>query len=326
LHILRVENLTVEFHLEEGVLRPVDDVSFAIEPGEAFGLVGESGSGKTMTALAIIGLLDPRARVKAGRVWLGQDELLSKSDRELESLRGRRVSMVFQEPMTSLNPAYSLGEQVAEVYQYHLQLGRADSKRRATEMLERVKIPRAREMYDKYPHELSGGMRQRVMIAMALACKPDLVIADEPTTALDVTIQAQILALLEELQNEMRMALLLISHNLEVVAQVCGRVAVMYAGRLVEIAETAALFERPAHPYTEGLVQSIPHRGQALRAIPGTVCDLLAVPTGCRFHPRCRYAQERCVTDVPLLAGLNRGSASEGGGRLVACHFPLADV
>jgi oligopeptide/dipeptide ABC transporter ATP-binding protein len=320
--VLRVENLTVDLRLEGGDLRPVDGVSFAIEAGEAFGLVGESGSGKSMTALAIMRLLDPRAAITDGHVWFQEEDLASKDQAAMQRVCGRQLAMIFQEPMTSLNPAFTIGEQIAEMYRYHLGLGVGDARRRAVAMLERVQIAHAREMYGKYPHEFSGGMRQRVMIAMALACEPALLIADEPTTALDVTIQAQILGLLQELQREMGMALLFISHNLEVVAQLCGRVAVMYAAKLAEVGETVALFEAPAHPYTEGLIRSIPRRGRPLRAIPGSICDLRAPPPGCRFHSRCGYAQARCASEVPPLRALP-GAGRADGARQVACHFPV---
>ena len=295
-----------------------------IEAGEAFGLVGESGSGKSMTALSIMRLLDPQAEVVSGRIWFKGEDLLEKDPGEMQAIRGRRISMIFQEPMSSLNPSFSVGEQVAEVYRQHFRLNRHDAKVQAIEMFERVKLPRAKEMYGKYPHEFSGGMRQRVMIAAALACKPDLVIADEPTTALDVTIQAQILSILQELQREIGTALLFISHNLEVVAQLCDRVAVMYAAKLMEVAEAATLFRTPAHPYTDGLLRSIPRRGEPLRTIPGMVCDLVSPPSGCRFHPRCTYAQAKCETTVPPLDVLHTdGTPQSANVRWSACHFPL---
>ena len=319
--VVEVEDLTVEFPLPRGRLRAVDGISFAIEQGEAFGLVGESGSGKSVTALALLRLLEPAAEVTCRHLWFKGEDLPAKNAHEMRAIRGRHIGMVFQDPMTSLNPAFSVGEQIAEVYRYHLRLGRSEGAQRALDALDRVRLPQAREMYHRYPHEFSGGMRQRVMIAMAIACEPDLLIADEPTTALDVTIQAQILALLDELRRERRMALLFISHNLEVVAQTCDRVAVMYAGRLMEEAEPGALFDAPAHPYTEGLLRSIPQRERSLRAIPGAICDLVAPPSGCRFHPRCGHAQEQCRTVEPALLPM-AGSP----GRRTACHFPLGQV
>ncbi len=323
MNVLEVKDLVVEFRLEKRRLRALDGVSFAIAPGQTFGLVGESGSGKTVTALSIMRLLDPRARIVSGEMLLLGEDVVRKSPAAMRQLRGRHVAMVFQEPMTSLNPAFTIGEQIAESYRAHLHAGDTEARRRTVEMLERVKIPRAAETYGRYPHEFSGGMRQRVMIAMALALGPDLLIADEPTTALDVTIQAQILSLLRELQSEMGMALLFISHNLEVVAQVCDRVGVMYAAKMMEVAETASLFAAPTHPYTGGLLGSIPRRGQPLRAIPGTICDLAEPPPGCRFHPRCPSARERCSVEEPLLRSLPAADGRTTA--LAACHFPLSE-
>ena len=230
--------------------------------------------------------------------------------------------MVFQEPMTSLNPGYSVGEQVAEVYRHHLHLGSAEARRRTIEMFERVKLPGAREMYNKYPHEFSGGMRQRVTIAAALACRPSLLIADEPTTAVDVTIQAQILSLLGELQRDLDLALLFISHDLAVVSELCTRAAVLYGAQLMEVGSTDAIFTAPKHPYTAGLINSIPQRGQPLQGIPGTIFDLREPPPGCRFHPRCGYARARCNRDTPALTRSPAGTPVERG-HLYACHYPL---
>ena len=322
--VLQVENLSVEFPTEAGILRATDGLSFAIEAQEAFGLVGESGSGKSVTALAIMRLLGSSGHIAGGRIMLKGEDLLTKTDTEMQSVRGRQIGMIFQEPMTSLNPAFTVGEQIAEVFRFHFRTERKEAQRRAIEVMEKVKLPRAKEMYSKYPHELSGGMRQRVMIGIALSCEPDLLIADEPTTALDVTIQAQIVALLDELRREMGMALLFISHNLGVVAQVCQRVAVMYGARIMEVAPTATLFEAPAHPYTAGLLGSIPTRGKPLQTITGVACDLKAPPSGCRFHPRCTSVQDRCRVEEPPLTF--QGASSLGlaaDDRPVACHFPL---
>jgi oligopeptide/dipeptide ABC transporter ATP-binding protein len=318
--LIRIEDLKVEFRTEAGRFRAVDGVSLAIHAGETVGLVGESGSGKTVTALAIMRLMDPRAEVVGGRIWFKEDDLLRKSEAEMRGVRGRRIAMIFQEPMTSLNPSYTVGEQVAEVFRYQLHTTRSDAKRRALDVFDRVKLPSARTVYAKYPHELSGGMRQRVMIAAALACKPDMLIADEPTTALDVSIQAQILALLREIQAGLGMAVLFISHNLEVVAELCKRVAVIYGGRLVEIGSVDALFQSPAHPYTEGLLRSIPQRGQPLQPIAGAIFDPQTPPAGCRFHPRCPHARDRCSTDAPVLGLLDGTSALDR--RTVSCHYP----
>ena len=318
--ILDVQNLTVDFHLDDGgTLRAVDGTSFTIDSGEVLGLVGESGSGKSVTALSIMRLLDLQADITAGRILFDGEDLAEKTETEMRTIRGQRISMIFQEPMTSLNPAYTVGDQVSEVYRHHLHMSFGDSKRRAIEMFERVKIPRPSDTYGKFPHEFSGGMRQRVMIAIALACGPDLLIADEPTTALDVTIQAQVLSVIQDLQHDMGLALLFISHDLEVVAQLCDNVAVMYGARIMEVGESTSLFTAPSHPYTDGLLRSIPRRGQPLTPIAGTIFDLRTPPDGCRFHPRCPYAEDRCRRETPVLRELE----AAGDGRQAACHFPL---
>ena len=324
--LIHVEDLIVEFHTDSGRFRAVDGLSLAIHPGETVGLVGESGSGKTVTALSIMRLMDLRAEIVGGRIWFMQEDLLTKTDAEMRRIRGRRIGMIFQEPMTALNPAYTVGEQVAEIYRHQLQATRSEAKRSALEMFERVKLPSSQAVYSKYPHELSGGMRQRVMIAAAIACKPELLIADEPTTALDVSIQAQILALLQELQREMGMAVLFISHNLEVVAELCKRVAVIYGGNLVEVGSVDRLFQSPAHPYTEGLLRSIPQRGEILRPITGTIFDPQFPPSGCRFHPRCPYAQARCRDEIPVFRLLKeRAQEDASGPHGASCNFPLSN-
>ncbi len=320
--LLDVQNLTVDFDLGADSLRAVDDVSFTIDAGEALGLVGESGSGKTVTALSIMRLLDPSARIMRGHIWLDGEDLVTKSESAMQSIRGRRIGMVFQEPMTSLNPGYTVGEQVAEVYRHHLHFSSAEARRSTIEMFERVKLPGAREMFNKYPHEFSGGMRQRVTIAAALACRPSLLIADEPTTAVDVTIQAQILSLLGELQRDLDLALLFISHDLAVVSELCTRAAVLYGAQLMEVGSTDAIFAAPKHPYTAGLINSIPQRGQPLQGIPGTIFDLREPPPGCRFHPRCVHARPRCNRDTPALTRSPAGTPVERG-HLYACHYPL---
>lgn len=323
--LLRVEDLTVEFQTDTHRFRVVEGLSLSIAAGETVGLVGESGSGKTVTALAILRLIDPRAEIVAGHIWLQGEDLVRKTEAEMRLIRGRKIAMIFQEPMTALNPSYTVGEQVAEVYRYQLRTSRAEAKRRALDMFERVKLASPRTIYGKYAHELSGGMRQRVMIAAALACKPDLLIADEPTTALDVSIQAQILALLQDLQAEMGMAVLFVSHNLEVVAELCNRVAVIYAGNLVEVAAVDTLFRRPAHPYTGGLLRSIPRRRQTLQPITGSIFEPHAPPPGCRFHPRCPYAEARCIEEVPGLRPVKGDGSRENApeAHVAACHFPL---
>jgi peptide/nickel transport system permease protein len=303
--VLDVRGLSVEFETRAGLQRVVDDVSFSVRRGETLGLVGESGSGKTVTALSVMRLVaSPPGRIVCGSVRLGGTELLGRSFGEMRTLRGSRIAMVFQDAMTSLNPAFTLRDQLVEAIRLHRDVGRSDAEARAVELLERVQIPDARLRIRDYPHQLSGGMRQRVMIAMALAGEPDLLIADEPTTALDVTVQAQILELLRSLGDELGLAMLFVTHDLGVVAQICDRVAVMYAGQIVEEADVTTLFEQPHHPYTEGLLAAMPSlgtRGEPLYGIPGSVPPPLRMPGGCRFHPRCPYATDDCrARDVSL--------------------------
>ena len=285
------------------VVRAVDGVDFAVHLGECLGLVGESGCGKSVTALSILRLVpSPPGRIVAGQVFLGGRDLLALPEAQMRGVRGGEAAMVFQEPMTSLNPALAVGFQVAEAIRAHDRAGRAEAARRAVELLGRVQIPSPRERARDYPHQLSGGMRQRVMVAMALACRPKLLIADEPTTALDVTIQAQVMELLAAIREEARLAVLLVTHDLGLVAQMADRVAVMYAGRIAETAPTAEIFARARHPYTRGLLRSIPTlegSGQPLAVIPGTVPDPAAKPPGCAFHPRCGRATGRCTAEAP---------------------------
>ena len=305
--VLAVEDLEVSFRSDEGVVRAVRGVSFDVRPGECLGLVGESGSGKSVTNLALMGLVPrPPGRVDAGRAWFDGVDLLEIPDAELERIRGRRIAMIFQDPMTALNPLMTVEQQLTEVTRKHLKLGRREARDRAAEMLEAVGISSPVERLRDYPHQFSGGMRQRVMIAMALSCDPQLLIADEPTTALDVTIQAQILDLLRELQERRGTSIIMITHDLGVVANICQRVMVMYAGRIVESASVEELFDAPQHPYTQGLLDSIPRwdqRGsQLLKAIPGQPPNLATVIKGCAFEPRCEYALEQCrVADPPLV-------------------------
>jgi oligopeptide transport system ATP-binding protein len=311
-----VVDLRVEIPTARGTLRAVDGVSLSLRRGEALGLVGESGCGKTLTALAVLRLLPSGARVAGGRILLEGTDLLTLPERALRQVRGRRAAMVFQEPMTSLNPVYTCGDQIAEVLELHEKLARAAARARTIELLRRVGIPSPETRVDEYPHQMSGGMRQRVMIAMALACRPALLIADEPTTALDVTIQAQILELLKSLRAELGMAVLLITHDLGVVAETADRVAVMYAGQVVEQAGVRSIFRGTRHPYTAGLLASLPRLGadrERLRVIPGTVPDPARFPAGCRFHPRCPIAVERCRTEMPALRDV-------GSGHLARCH------
>ncbi len=310
--MLSVEGLSVTFRTARGPLRAVDGVSLAVGAGRTLALVGESGCGKSVTSLALMGLLPGNARVDGSVLFEGRD-LLRLDARARRALNGGAMAMIFQEPMTSLNPAFTVGEQVAEAIRIHEGATEGAALRRAVAMLERVHIPDAARRASQYPHQMSGGMRQRVMIAMALACRPRLLIADEPTTALDVTVQAQILALLDELKRDIGTAVLLVTHDLGVVADHADDVAVMYAGRIAEVAPAGALFARPEHPYTIGLMGAAPRfaqPGERLASIPGTVPDLLAPPPGCRFAPRCPFADGRC----------DAAPALRGAPHAVACH------
>ena len=302
--LLFVEGLEAHFATDRGVLRAVDGVSFAIDRGEVLGLVGESGCGKSVTSLSIMRLVPPPGRIAAGRIALEGEDLLAKDDEAMRRVRGARIAMVFQEPMTSLNPVFSIGDQIVSAVLAHGGAGHREGWERAVEMLDLVQMPSPRQRARDYPHQLSGGLRQRAMIALALASGPALLIADEPTTALDVTIQAQILDLLRRLQAERGMAVLLITHDLGVVAELCHRVAVIYGGRIVELAPVASLFARPLHPYTRGLLQCLPHPsrfGQPLASIEGVPPDLRQPVAGCRFAPRCAHAIPSCRRDEPAL-------------------------
>ena len=303
--VLEIEDLSVEFLTEHGWVTVVDSLSLSIGEGEAVGLVGESGSGKSVTSLAAMGLISHPGRISGGHVTLDGIRLDQQSRRQMEDLRGSRIAMIFQEPMTSLNPSFTVGEQIAEVVRRHEGLSRRQAMERAIAMLETVGIPRARERARAYPHEFSGGMRQRVMIGIALACSPRMLIADEPTTALDVTTQIQILDLLHDLREEFGMALLFISHDLGVIADIADRVAVMYAGQLVETASAEDLFALPSHPYTLGLMRSMPRVDEVNEqffAIPGQPPSPWSFPTGCRFAPRCSFATVECTeAPIPLL-------------------------
>ena len=316
--LLRVRSLQVTFSASGAIARAVDGVSFTIESGETVCLVGESGCGKSMTALALLRLVPRPGRIEPGSVVeFGGKSMLDLPDEELRSVRGRRMAMIFQEPMTALNPVLTVGDQIAEVVRVHTRTSRADAWKRAVDMLAQVGIADPAERARQYPHELSGGMRQRVMIAMALVLEPELVIADEPTTALDVTIQAQILELLRELRDRTGMALLLITHDLGVVAEMASRVLVMYGGRVVEEAPVESLFANATHPYTEGLLAAIPRLGSEqtrLRTIVGTVPNATDWPSGCRFRDRCPYAFDRCAVEEPTL--LQIGSAHRA-----RCHL-----
>ncbi|MGB9692660.1 MAG: ABC transporter ATP-binding protein [Candidatus Sumerlaeaceae bacterium] len=305
--LLEVRQLTVQFETLDGTIRPVEGVSFALGRGEKLGLVGESGCGKSVTALSIMRLLPtPPARITEGEVFYDGRNLLALSEPEIRRLRGDRLAMVFQEPMSALNPLHTVGDQIAEVLRIHRGLSRREAFGETVRLLEKVQIPEASRRAHDYPHQMSGGMRQRAMIAMALACNPDLLIADEPTTALDVTVQAQILALLERLAGEYRSSVLLITHDMGIVAELCDRVAIMYAGQIVEIGRLQELFDRPLHPYTQGLLRSLPTiddfaSRRKLYTIPGSVPDPQHFPPGCRFHPRCEFATEECRQEAPDL-------------------------
>ena len=309
--VLEVRDLRTYFHTEEGVARAVDGVSFAVGRGQTLGLVGESGCGKSVSAFSIMRLVpDPPGRIEAGQILLKGRDLLALDEEEMRRVRGDDLAMIFQEPMTSLNPVLTCGFQIAEAIVLHQQVSKQEAHARAVEMLKLVGIPAPDQRSGEYPHQLSGGMRQRVMIAMALSCNPDVLIADEPTTALDVTIQAQILALLESLQKSLQMAIVMITHDFGVIAETADQVAVMYAGQIVEHAATQALFARPRHPYTHGLLRSIPRLDDAqerLDIIPGVVPDARAFPPGCRFAPRCPLADARCRAETPRLEEVEAG-------------------
>jgi len=315
--LLEVEDLHTVFQTDDGVVRAVNGVSLEVRAGETLGVVGESGCGKSVTAFSIMRLIpSPPGRITQGAVRLRGRNLLDLDEESMRKLRGNEISMIFQEPMTALNPVYTVGDQIMEAIRLHQKVGKTEAKKRAITMLEHVGIPSPAQRVDEYPHQLSGGMRQRVMMAMALSCNPAVLIADEPTTALDVTIQAQILDLLKRLQKEMGMAIILITHDLGVVAETADRVAVMYAGRVVEYAPVRDLFASPQHPYTLGLLESIPkmnERKTRLSVVPGTVPPPTAFPPGCAFHPRCPFAAEICRSEIPVLEETEAGHQ-------VRCH------
>ncbi|MEW6582045.1 MAG: ABC transporter ATP-binding protein [Actinomycetota bacterium] len=313
--LLQVRDLRVRFATDDGVVEAVDGVDVAVERGETLAIVGESGSGKTVTALAVMRLVpQPPGRIAGGRVLLDGTDLLALPEARMRAVRGNDVAMIFQDPMTALNPVFTIGYQLREPLRLHQGLGREPANRRAAELLRRVGIADGARRLGDYPHQFSGGQRQRIMIAMALACSPSLLIADEPTTALDVTVQAQILDLMRELQRDVGAGILLITHDLGVVARVADRVAVMYAGRIVEEGPAEAIFHAPAHPYTVGLLDSIPRldaeRGERLVPIPGSPPSLIAKPPGCAFHPRCRLRREGCDSVVPPLREVSPGHAA----------------
>ena len=315
--LLEVDDLHVEFRTRDGIAKAINGVSFDLHQDETLAVLGESGSGKSVTAQAIMGILDtPPAYVTAGVVRFCGTDLLTLDEKVMRTVRGAEIAMIFQDALSSLNPVFSVGWQIAEMFRVHRGMNRRDAEEQAVRLMERVHIPAARERVHGYPHQFSGGMRQRIRIAVAIALDPKVLIADEPTTALDVTVQAQIMDLLKELQAESHMGLILITHDLGVVADVADRIAVMYAGRLVEKADVFDLYADPAHPYTLGLLESIPRldqKGQTLAAIGGLPPNLTRIPSGCTFHPRCRMAQDICRTDEPALRTV--------GNQQSACHF-----
>jgi oligopeptide transport system ATP-binding protein len=322
--LLDVRDLRVEFRTREGISKAVNGVNFTVQPGQTRAILGESGCGKSVTAQAVMGILDtPPAHITGGEVRYRGVDLLTMSDEERRKIRGNHIAMVFQDALSALNPVFTVGFQIGEQFRKHLGMSRADAKRRAIELMDQMKIPAARQRVNDFPHQFSGGMRQRVMIAMALALDPDVLIADEPTTALDVTVQAQIMNLLSELLRERHMGLVLITHDMGVVADVADHISVMYAGRIVEEAPVRDIYARPAHPYTKALLESIPRvdvKGQQLNVIKGLPPSLTRIPPGCAFSPRCRYAQPVCRQDPPPPL-YDVETDVETTGRTSACHF-----
>ncbi len=316
--LLKVENLKTYFFTHEGTVKAVDGISFSIKRGETLGLVGESGCGKSVTALSIMRLIPhPPGRIVSGEIYSEGKNLLKYNEKEMRNIRGRKISMIFQEPMTSLDPVFTIGHEIKEAVRLHSSVNKKDARDKTIETLRVVGMPDAEKRINNYPHELSGGMRQRAMIAMALCCNPALLIADEPTTALDVTIQAQILRLINELKDEFGASVLLITHDLGVVAEMCDNVAVMYAGHIVEHTDVDTIFSNPLHPYTKGLNKSIPRLDvdmERLETIKGLVPNLIDLPSGCPFHPRCSYCSAKCMKEMPVLK-------EAADNHLVKCHL-----
>ncbi|MDH6575485.1 ABC transporter ATP-binding protein [Kitasatospora sp. MAP5-34] len=323
--LLQVNDLHVEFRTRDGVAKAVNGVDYSVRAGETLAVLGESGSGKSVTAQAIMGILDsPPGHITGGEIIFKGRDLLKLGSEDRRQIRGAQMAMIFQDALSSLNPVHTVGAQLGEMYRVHKGSSRKEATAKAIELMDRVRIPAAKDRVNDYPHQFSGGMRQRIMIAMALALEPDLIIADEPTTALDVTVQAQVMDLLAELQAEYHMGLILITHDLGVVADVADKIAVMYAGRIVETAPVGELYARPAHPYTRGLLDSIPRldqKGQELYAIKGLPPNLLHIPAGCAFNPRCPRAQEICRQEVPRLFQVTENDGTELAGRGSACFF-----
>ena len=311
-YMLQVKDLKTYYYTEEGVVPAVDGLDFEVEQGETFAIVGESGCGKSVTSLSILGLIpSPPGKIVGGQILYNGEDLLKKSEKQMRAIRGNEISMIFQEPMTSLNPVFTVGRQISESFKYHQQMGKKEAHEKAIEMLKMVGIPSPEKVVDDYPHQLSGGMRQRVMIAMALACNPKVLIADEPTTALDVTIQAQIMQLLKRLKEKMGTSIILITHDLGVVAQIAQRVMVMYCGEAVESCDARSIYKNPLHPYTVGLLASVPKLTDEdlgeLPSIPGMVPSPNELPKGCRFAPRCSKCGPRCLAQKPDLITLENG-------------------
>lgn len=319
--MLKVNNLEVSFSTPDGVVRAVNGLSYSLDKGQTLGIVGESGAGKSQAAFALMGLLAPNAKV-SGSVTMDGQELLGQPESALNRIRANKIGIIFQDPMTSLNPYMKISDQMTEVLMLHKGMSKKEALKESIRMLDAVRIPEAANRVTMYPHEFSGGMRQRVMIAISLLCKPELLIADEPTTALDVTVQAQIMQLLKDLQTEFHMAIILITHDLGVVAGSCDKTLVMYGGRMMEYGATRDLFKSPAHPYTQGLLSAIPRldgSSMELTTIPGNPPNLLHLPTGCPFSERCALASERCESEVPTIESLNTD-------RLRACHKPVSEL
>ena len=314
--LLKVDNLSTWFYTDDGIVKAVNDVSFSLNKGHTLGIVGESGCGKSITSLSVMRLVDsPPGKIVSGKIIFKGEDLLAKSEEEMRRVRGKRIAMIFQEPMTSLNPVYTVGRQIEEALLIHETMTKKEAKRRALEMLRLVRIPLPEKRFDEYPHQLSGGMRQRVMIAIALACSPELLICDEPTTALDVTIQAQILALIDELKEKTGTSVIMITHDLGVISEIADEVLIMYAGEIVEYAPKTQLFQNPLHPYTQGLIACVPKLGRdsdRLQTIEGTVPSFDDMPAGCTFWPRCPFAESICKEKKPPLI--------DCGNRTVRCH------
>jgi len=313
--LLNIEGLKTHFFTEAGIVKAVDGISFNLKKGESLGLVGESGSGKTVTALSVLRIVPKPGKITDGKIEFNDENLLKKTEKEMQKIRGSKIAIIFQDPSSSLNPVYTVETQLRDVIMAHQTVSKTEVRKKAIEILEVVGLPDAETRMREYPHQFSGGMKQRVAIARALACEPTLLFADEPTTNLDVTIQAQVLNLLNDLKKKFGMSLVMITHDMGVIAEMTTRIVVLYAGRVCEIAKTYDLFERPRHPYTEALLAAVPRLDmrKTLRVIPGNIPNLIEPPSGCRFHPRCKYAKQTCKEDIPVLEEIESG-------HFVSCH------